>query len=259
MFERFSKAARAAVAQAHDEARRVRAQSVGPEHIFLALAGQPDAVAGRVVSRHGTTLDAARAEVESVAPPGTRSVPGDLGFSSTAKALLKSALEEARGLDHRYIGTEHLLLAMFRVSESPMPELLRHFDLKAEPVRASVLRELAVGRRRGRAGQAAEADAPRNNVVMCRVSDADLKAIDALVEAGVCATRSDAAAWLIRAGVAGRTSMFESLQGTVSEIRRLREQAQMLASYCEASSSAGGAGATTEAETPEPPPTSADR
>lgn len=69
----------------------------------------------------------------------------------------------------------------------------------------------------------------KNNVVTCRIGGADLDAIDALVEAGIRTTRSDAAAWLIHAGVNANKDLLEKVYGTVAEIRRLRVVAQNLA------------------------------
>lgn len=65
----------------------------------------------------------------------------------------------------------------------------------------------------------------RDNVVACRLDDADLAALDALVEAGVRTTRSDAAAWLIKAGLEVNQPLLDEVSGTVTEIRRLREEA----------------------------------
>src|SRR5262249_13619048 len=69
----------------------------------------------------------------------------------------------------------------------------------------------------------------RNNVLTCRVDDGDLAAIDTLLEAGVRTTRSEAASWLIHAGIAANRALFQQVEGTVAEIRRLRGQAQSLA------------------------------
>jgi hypothetical protein len=69
----------------------------------------------------------------------------------------------------------------------------------------------------------------KDNVLTCRVTDQDLSAIDMLVEAGIRQTRSDAAAWLIHAGIAANESLFQRVGQTVDEIRRLRESAQAAA------------------------------
>ncbi len=64
---------------------------------------------------------------------------------------------------------------------------------------------------------------------MCRLNDDDLAAVDMLVEAGIRATRSDAASWLIHAGIQANQSSLQKIAGTVAEIQRLREHAQSLA------------------------------
>ena len=68
----------------------------------------------------------------------------------------------------------------------------------------------------------------KSNVVACRIDKRDLDAIDALIEAGIRSTRSDAAAWLIHAGIVSHKALFEKVYGTVTEIRRLRMGVQQL-------------------------------
>ena len=72
------------------------------------------------------------------------------------------------------------------------------------------------------------ASSPKGNVITCRIGDRDIDAIDALVEAGVRSTRSEAAAWLIHAGIDANKALFETVYGTVAEIRRLRVVAQSM-------------------------------
>ena len=69
----------------------------------------------------------------------------------------------------------------------------------------------------------------RDNVVTLRIGDADLAAVDALVEGGITRTRSEGAAWLLHAGIAANQPLFKRAQRIVDEIRRLREEAQQLA------------------------------
>jgi len=114
-----------------------------------------------------------------------------------------------------------MLLALFKLDDASggvVLEVMRQFQLSGERVRELVVQRVG----------ALAVEGTRNNVLMCRVSSLDLGAIDTLVEAGVSATRSEAAAWLIRAGIEGNKSLFERLQSTVLEIRRLREQAQAI-------------------------------
>jgi hypothetical protein len=71
---------------------------------------------------------------------------------------------------------------------------------------------------------------PKNNVITCRLDDATLNALDILVEAGVRSTRSDAAAWLIGAGIEAHRPLIARVNATVEEIRRLRDEARAIAS-----------------------------
>jgi hypothetical protein len=79
------------------------------------------------------------------------------------------------------------------------------------------------------AGRSTQPTSSKSNVVTCRIDAQDLDAIDALVEAGVRNTRSDAASWLIHAGIEANKALLEKVYGTVAEIRRLRIMAQSLA------------------------------
>jgi hypothetical protein len=83
--------------------------------------------------------------------------------------------------------------------------------------RAQLLQTLAAAR--------PDKQLPKTNVVMCRVDDRALEALDLLIEAGIRTTRSDAAAWLIEVGLAAQSDLFASVAATVAEIHRLREVA----------------------------------
>ena len=229
--------------RAPEEAARLDKSSIEPEHIFLAVLSVDGGVAGIVLGRLGVTLADARQVVESTlgrgGAPARRRHPR---FSPDAKRLLERAVEEAHSFKHTYIGTEHLLLGMFHLEagsgQGSILDVLRHFRLDEAQVRGAIVRELA--------SRSLPETGTRNNVLMCRVTAQDLEAIDTLVEAGVRATRSDAAAWLIRAGIDGNTALFGRLQATVGEIRRLREQAQAISRQVasdDASSSPAGSDA----------------
>jgi hypothetical protein len=236
VFERFTKFGKAAFFQAGEEARRLNRPSVGPEHIFLGVVFHEEGVAGRVLALLGVTIDAARENVEALAGRGDGPVQGEIHFSPEGKRVLALALDEARRLGHNYLGTEHMLLALFQFDDGPdgvpILDVMKHFRLRADRVRDLIMQEL--GRRLATSlslpggARLSLPGGTRNNVVMCRVNNPDLEAIDTLVEAGVRATRSDAAAWLIHAGIEGNKPLFERLQATVREIRRLREQAQAI-------------------------------
>lgn len=96
--------------------------------------------------------------------------------------------------------------------------------------RRTVDRERRAVVREQRAAERAVRRSGRDNVVACRLDDESLRALDALVEAGVRSTRSDAAAWLIQVGLQVHSELLDEVAGTVSEIRRLRDEAVRKAS-----------------------------
>jgi Arc/MetJ-type ribon-helix-helix transcriptional regulator len=160
-------------------------------------------------------------------------------------------VEEAMPLNHSYVGTEHLLLALTRRSPEGEKQpavvlVLEQLGLDPEHVRRQVLE--VVGGRPGaggaRLGELPVAlplgpggplgPRPRDNVVTCRVDDHLLNALDALVEAGVYTTRSEAAARLIAAGLEANQPLMEKVYAAVAEIRRVRAQMQSLAEQLKA-------------------------
>src|SRR5260370_24478760 len=119
---------------------------------------------------------------------------------------------------------EHLLLGLTRVGEGIEVGLLQSFGTAGEKVRGQSFQAIALAT----SERTAEPPSPKSNVVTCRIDGRDLDAIDALIEAGIRSTRSDAAAWLIHAGIEANRPLFEKVYGTVAEIRRLRGVAQSL-------------------------------
>jgi hypothetical protein len=223
LFERFTERARRALRSAEEEAKRLNHGYVGTEHILLGLVREGEGVAGRVLSSLGVGLSNARSAVESLTDRGSRPASRVRGFTRLAKKVLKLALFEARQLHHNYIGTEHLLLGLLRLGEGGAPAVLESLHVDPQQLRDQTIRQaVSVGPR------PFEPLGPRDNVVTSRIEDRDLDAIDALIEAGIRTTRSDAAAWLIRTGIDANRALFEKVYATVGEIRRLREQAQAL-------------------------------
>ena len=139
--------------------------------------------------------------------------------------MIELAVEQAKRLGHIHVGTEHLLLGIVVEGEGIAAGVLESLGVSPENVRAQVLQMVASPE--GRAGE--PAPAARNNVLTCRVDDADLAAIDTLLEAGVRTTRSEAASWLIHAGIQANRALFAQVESTVAEIRQLRGRAQSLA------------------------------
>jgi ATP-dependent Clp protease ATP-binding subunit ClpC len=239
-FDRFTDRARRVLALAQEEAQRLNHNYIGTEHLLLGLVRESESVAGRVLSHLGVQLPAVREAVLFVIGRGEGPVAGEIGLTPRAKKVMELAVDEARRLRHDYIGTEHLLLGLVREGEGVAAGVLTNLGLDLEQVRAHVL--VVIGTAGGRPVE--EPAATRGNVVTCRIDMRDLVAIDTLVEAGIRGTRSEAAAWLIHAGIEANQALFTQVNATVAEIRRLRGEAQAVANQLAAS-----------AGTAEPPPT----
>jgi Clp amino terminal domain, pathogenicity island component len=114
-FERFTQRARGVLTGAVEEARALGAPSVGTEHLFLALYQQPEGLAAQVLNEIPLGRDAVVATMAELAggAAGGPPIRGDIGYSRRARQVLRHAVEEALTLGHNYIGTEHLLLALF--------------------------------------------------------------------------------------------------------------------------------------------------
>jgi ATP-dependent Clp protease ATP-binding subunit ClpA len=138
MFERFTNRARHAVVLAQEEARRLRHNYIGTEHVLLGLLGVPDGLACRALEGVGMSLEAARDEVTAIVGTGATSVSGHIPFTPRAKKTLELSLREALQQHHNYIGTEHILLGLIGEGEGVAAQVLKqHADLTA--IRAAVL------------------------------------------------------------------------------------------------------------------------
>ena len=133
MFERFTARARHTVVLSQEEARQLKHNYIGTEHILLGLLGEPEAVAGKVLASFGITLDGTRDEVTGIVGTGDeKPVKGHIPFTPRAKKTLELALREALALHHNCIGTEHILLGLIREGDGIAAQVLRsHADLLA--------------------------------------------------------------------------------------------------------------------------------
>jgi ATP-dependent Clp protease ATP-binding subunit ClpA len=172
-------------------------------------------VAIRALTSLGVGPDRVRVAVEAIIACGDPPMPGDGGLTPRAKLVIELAVEEARLVKQRYVCTEHILLGLIREGEGIAARVLAGFDVSLEQARAEVARILA--------------PRPKNNVVMCRLDDHALDALGTLIEAGVRSTRSDAASWLVQAGIEAHAELFKRVFANVAQIRRLREETQRLA------------------------------
>jgi ATP-dependent Clp protease ATP-binding subunit ClpC len=140
MFERFTDRARKVMALANQEAQRFNHEYIGTEHILLGLVKEGSGVGANVLKNLDVDLRKVRLEVEKLVKAGPEMVTmGKLPQTPRAKKVIEYAIEEARNLNHNYVGTEHLLLGLLREHDGVAAQVLRNLGLKLEEVREEVL------------------------------------------------------------------------------------------------------------------------
>jgi ATP-dependent Clp protease ATP-binding subunit ClpC len=146
MFERFTDRARKVMALANQEAQRFNHEYIGTEHILLGLVKEGSGVGATVLKNLDVDIKKLRLEVEKLVKSGPDMVTmGKLPHTPRAKKVIEYAIEEARSLNHNYVGTEHLLLGLLRESEGIAAQVLMNLGLRLEDVRQEVLNLLGAG------------------------------------------------------------------------------------------------------------------
>ncbi len=158
MFERFTERARQVVVLAQEEARTLKHNYIGTEHILLGLLREEEGLAARVLESLDITVERVRAQVVRIVGSGEEVTSGQIPFTPRAKKVLELALREALSLGHNYIGTEHILLGLVRENEGVAARILLDFDADSEKIRNEVIRMLSGpgGRRQGSGAQAGQ-------------------------------------------------------------------------------------------------------
>ena len=159
MFERFTERARQVVVLAQEEARTLKHNYIGTEHILLGLLREEEGLAARVLESLDITVERVRGQVVRIVGSGEEVTSGQIPFTPRAKKVLELALREALSLGHNYIGTEHILLGLVRENEGVAARILLDFDADSEKIRNEVIRMLS-GPSRGRGGGAATTGGP---------------------------------------------------------------------------------------------------
>jgi ATP-dependent Clp protease ATP-binding subunit ClpC len=161
MFERFTERARQVVVLAQEEARTLKHNYIGTEHILLGLLREEEGLAARVLESLDITVERVRAQVVRIVGSGEEVTSGQIPFTPRAKKVLELALREALSLGHNYIGTEHILLGLVRENEGVAARILLDFDADSEKIRNEVIRMLSgpSGRRQGQGQPGAGAGA----------------------------------------------------------------------------------------------------
>lgn len=143
-FDKFTERARKVLSLSQEEAQRLQHNYIGTEHMLTGLICEHEGIAAQALSSFGVEIGLARAALEEVSGRGDRIVLGEIGLTAHAKKAVGMAVEEARRLKHRYIGTEHLLLGLLRMEDCGALKMLQSLQIDPEAVRAKVLEMLPI-------------------------------------------------------------------------------------------------------------------
>jgi len=250
--DKFSEKAQQALLFANEEAGLFNHNYIGTEHLLLGLLHEGTGVAAKILNECGVELEKVRKAVEFIVGRGKEPVEGEPGLTPRSQVVIALAVSEGWRTPGHLIDTEQLLLGIIREGEGIAAGIIERLATSLEQVRAKVLQALL--NQNVPVEPLKEAAKNKSNVVACRVDGYDLDAIDMLVEVGIRTTRSDAASWLIHAGIEANRSVLDSVQATVGEIRQLRTRAQAVAMQLLKTEGAAGSTnvveKTTESEDP---------
>ncbi len=144
-FDKFTERARKVLSLAQEEAQRLQHNYIGTEHLLLGLVRENEGVAAKVLNKLGVELNKVRSTVEFIIGRGDRIVLGEIGLTPRAKKVIELAVDEARRMNHHYIGTEHLLLGLLREGEGIGAGALESLGIRLEQVRRETLKVLRDG------------------------------------------------------------------------------------------------------------------
>src|ERR1041385_8425348 len=167
MFERFTERARQVVVLAQDEARALKHNYIGTEHILLGLLREEEGLAAPGLESLDITVEEVHAQVARIVGQGDEVTTGQIPFTPRAKKVLELALRVALSLGHNYIGTEHILLGLVRENEGVAARILLDFDADAEKIRNEIIRMLSgPGRRQGQGGGGAAGEKSKSSKLL---------------------------------------------------------------------------------------------
>jgi len=151
-FDKFTERARKVLALAQEEAQRFNHNYISTEHILLGIVSEGTGVATKVLANLGVELPKVRTAVEFIIGRGESKSQGEVGLTPRAKKVIELAVDEARHLNHNYIGTEHLLLGLLRENEGVAAGVLESLGVSLEKARGEVVRFLSESLPQHRAG-----------------------------------------------------------------------------------------------------------
>ena len=141
-FDRFNEQARNVLTLAQEEALRFNHNFVGTEHLLLGLISEEKSIATQVLNELDIELSKVRKEVEFIIGRGDRVVAEAIALTPRAKKVIEFAVDEARRLNHEYVGTEHLLLGLVREGEGIAADVLEKLGVNLQKVRTQTIEVL---------------------------------------------------------------------------------------------------------------------
>ncbi|MFP6754072.1 MAG: ATP-dependent Clp protease ATP-binding subunit, partial [Pirellulaceae bacterium] len=179
MYERFTDRARKVMQLANQEAQRFNHEYIGTEHILLGLVKEGSGVAANVLKNLDVDLRKIRLEVEKLVQSGPEMVTmGKLPQTPRTKKVIEYSMEEARNLNHNYVGTEHVLLGLLREQDGVAAQVLMNLGLKLEEVREEVLNLLGHGLETGESSERGGREAGHGDGPSGKGSKSETPALD---------------------------------------------------------------------------------
>jgi ATP-dependent Clp protease ATP-binding subunit ClpA len=175
VFEKLTERARQVVVLAQDEARALKHNYIGTEHVLLGLLREKDGLAAQALEAVGVFEEEVRAHVARIVGQGDEVTAGPIPFTPRAWKVLELALGEALSLGHNHIGTEHILLGLVRENEGVAARVLLDFDADAERIRNEIIRMLPGPGRQMQAG--VHAEHPVRLAIPCPSCGATMEAV----------------------------------------------------------------------------------
>ncbi|MBS4015890.1 MAG: ATP-dependent Clp protease ATP-binding subunit, partial [Candidatus Latescibacteria bacterium] len=143
MQEKFTERVRRILNLARQEAIRMHSDYIGTEHILLSLVKEAEGVAAMVLNDLGINLEDLQRSIENAVNYGTKTlVLGDIPLNQEARSAINWAVDEARRMNHSYIGTEHILLGILKEDHSLGAQILQSLGVELEIVRQETIRLL---------------------------------------------------------------------------------------------------------------------
>ncbi|MDD5718693.1 MAG: ATP-dependent Clp protease ATP-binding subunit [Candidatus Krumholzibacteria bacterium] len=165
MNDRFTQRVRKVLFLARDEAGRLQHEYIGTEHLLLGIIREGEGIAANVMRRLGLDFERIQQEIEATVSPMSGPVSiGEIPFTPRAKKVLELSIDESRLHNHKYVGTEHLLLALIREGEGIAADVLNRLGADHETVKREVMK--ALGAAGGRPGAAVKKKDKKENPVL---------------------------------------------------------------------------------------------